>query len=117
MERLYKPSEKARAARTRALAKFKAMSFEDLIKMSEENLDSTTVEFLVASSEEQCHEVHIPHRLTKDEYIVATPSFRLNDYTAAGALAAAVIKGVCIKTFDLSANIELDCSDSGLAVA
>ncbi|WP_157139333.1 hypothetical protein [Pseudomonas fulva] len=101
MERLYKSSEKMKAAQSKALDRLKAMSFEDLMALSDKNQGGSTAAFLeslnmdaqhycnaewenadTAPAERsspviraQTYSVYIHKELS--EYVVASPRFRV----------------------------------------
>lgn len=124
MERLYKSSEKMKAAQGKALDRLKAMNFEDLLALSDKNKDSSTAAFLqslnmdahhYAQPELECkdtvfaqsyslelrthnYSVYMPKELP--EYVVASPKFRVSTKILTekkGRLEAALLS--CTKAF------------------
>lgn len=79
-------------ARKGAIAKLRAMSFDELVALGQQNADSTTVEFLSGCNAEAIGAFEKTDGQMLEEYSVAAPSFFLEQFVVASNAAITVTK-------------------------
>ncbi|MEB2328065.1 MAG: hypothetical protein OZ926_14580 [Pseudomonas sp.] len=92
MERLLRSSEKMSKARKDAIAKLRAMSFDELVALGHQNADSTTVEFLSSANAEVLGIIEKTDKQMLEEYSVAAPSFFFEQFVLASHAAVTVTR-------------------------
>ncbi len=87
----FKTTEKMRTARKAAMARLRAMSYEELLEHSLANQNSVTVAFLSSCQSERpfVEATHQPVMVMQESYTISTPTQSRGVYQGGGSLAAA----------------------------
>lgn len=101
-----KTTEKMKAARKAAMARLRAMSFEELLENSVANLGTTTVEFLTACKHARPVRVTVEKTVMREEFTVSAATFTKEQYLGGSKFAAAA--AICTQAWSSVADSRQD---------